>query len=319
MKTYLLKRIGLMIVTFFVIFFLLFVLIRMQVKPEVVYGPEQGLEAARLEALGYNENVVTQFFIYIKNCLHGDLGVSLKIDYMAPVSSLMAEKLVPSLLINLYSVLLSIPAGFALGVYAATHQNKWQDALIGLGIMLLISIPSLVLAFLLQYALGYKGGFPLVVSSLYEAGDFFSWEMIRSQFLPVLTLCLPGIAFLARNVRAEMAEELQSPQITFAKSLGVSKRKLIYGYALKSTLVPLLPQLVSMTVGIFSGSFIVEQIFSVPGIGKLMIQSINRLDYDVFIACSMFYALIGLLSGIVTDVTYHLIDPRIRIGGRKYE
>ena len=319
MKTYLLKRIGLMIVTFFVIFFLLFVLIRMQVKPEVVYGPEQELEAARLEALGYNENVVTQFFIYIKNCLHGDLGVSLKIDYMAPVSSLMAEKLVPSLLINLYSVLLSIPAGFALGVYAATHQNKWQDALIGLGIMLLISIPSLVLAFLLQYALGYKGGFPLVVSSLYEAGGFFSWEMIRSQFLPVLTLCLPSIAFLARNVRAEMAEELQSPQITFAKSLGVSKRKLIYGYALKSTLVPLLPQLVSMTVGIFSGSFIVEQIFSVPGIGKLMIQSINRLDYDVFIACSMFYALIGLLSGIVTDVTYHLIDPRIRMGGRKYE
>ena len=84
-------------------------------------------------------------------------------------------------------------------------------------------------------------------------------------------------------------------------------------------MVPLLPQLVSMTVGIFSGSFIVEQIFSVPGIGKLMIQSINKLDYDVFIACSMFYAFIGLLSGIVTDVTYHLIDPRIRMGGRKYE
>lgn len=319
MKKYLLKRISLMIVTFFVIFFLLFILIRLQVKPEVVYGPDKELEAARLDALGYNENVIKQFFIYVKNCFKGDFGVSLKIDYMEPVSSLIAEKLVPSLLINLYSVLLSIPLGFALGIYSATHQNKWQDVLSGLGIMLLICVPSLVLGFFLQYFIGYKGGFPIVVSSLFEAGGFFTWKMLHSQILPVLTLCLPSIAFLARNVRAEMVEELHSPQIVFAKSLGVSKRKLIYGYALKSALVPLLPQLVSMTVGIFSGSFIVEQIFSVPGIGKLMIQSINKLDYDVFIACSMFYAFIGLLSGIVTDVTYHLIDPRIRMGGRKYE
>ena len=319
MKKYLLKRIVLMVVTFFVIFFLLFVLIRLQVKPEVVYGPDKELEAARLDALGYNEDVFTQFVIYVKNCFRGDFGVSLKIDYMAPVSSLMAEKLVPSLLINLYSVLLSIPLGFALGIHAATHQNKWQDVLSGLGIMLLICVPSLVLGFFLQYFIGYKGGFPIVVSSLFEAGGFFTWKMLHSQILPVLTLCLPSIAFLARNVRAEMVEELHSPQIVFAKSLGVSKRILIYGYALKSALVPLLPQLVSMTVGIFSGSFIVEQIFSVPGIGKLMIQSINKLDYDVFIACSMFYAFIGLLSGIVTDVTYHLIDPRIRMGGRKYE
>jgi len=319
MKKYLLKRISLMIVTFFVIFFLLFILIRLQVKPEVVYGPDKELEAARLDALGYNENVIKQFFIYVKNCFKGDFGVSLKIDYMEPVSSLMAEKLVPSLLINLYSVLLSIPLGFALGIHAATHQNKWQDVLSGLGIMLLISVPSLVLGFVLQYFIGYKGGAPIVVSSLYEAGGFFTWKMLKTQLLPVLTLCLPSIAFLARNVRAEMAEELQSPQIVFAKSLGVSKRKLVYGYALKSAMVPLLPQLVSMMVGIFSGSFIVEQIFSVPGIGKLMIQSINKLDYDVFIACSMFYAFIGLLSGIVTDVTYHMIDPRIRMGGKKYE
>lgn len=319
MKKYLLKRISLMIVTFFVIFFLLFILIRLQVKPEVVYGPNKELEAARLDALGYNENVIKQFFIYVKNCFKGDLGVSLKIDYMEPVSSLMAEKLVPSLLINLYSVLLSIPLGFALGIHAATHQNKWQDVLSGLGIMLLISVPSLVLGFFLQYFIGYKGGAPIVVSSLYETGGFFTWKMLKTQLLPVLTLCLPSIAFLARNVRAEMAEELQSPQIVFAKSLGVSRRKLIYGYALKSAMVPLLPQLVSMMVGIFSGSFIVEQIFSVPGIGKLMIQSINKLDYDVFIACSMFYAFIGLLSGIVTDVTYHMIDPRIRMGGKKYE
>lgn len=319
MKKYLLKRIGLMILTFFAIFFLLFVLIRMQVKPEVVYGPDKELEAARLEALGYNENVIKQFFIYVGNCFKGDFGVSLKIDYMAPVSQLMAEKLVPSVLLNLYSVLISIPAGFAIGIYSATHKNKWQDILMSIGIMLLISIPGLVLGFFLQYFIGYKGGLPIVVSSLFEAGGFFTWKMLKTQILPVLTLCLPSIAFLARNVRAEMAEELGSPQIVFAKSLGVSRRKLVYGYALKSALVPLLPQLVSMMISIFSGSFIVEQIFSVPGIGKLMIQSINKLDYDVFIACSMFYAFISLLSGIVTDVTYHLIDPRIRMGGKKYE
>lgn len=319
MKKYLLKRIILMMLTFFIIFFLLFVLIRLQAKPEVIYGPDKELEAARLEALGYNKDIFYQFFTYIRHCIKGDFGVSLKIDYMRPVSSLMAEKFVPSILINLYSVIISIPTGFILGIYSATHKSKWQDMILGLVIMLLISIPSLVLGFVLQYFIGYKGGLPIVVSSLYDAGSFFSLKMLKSQILPVLTLSLPSIAFLTRNVRAEMVEELQSPHLLFARSLGISRSKQIYGYALKSAMVPLLPQLISMVIGIFSGSFIVEQVFAVPGVGKLMVQAIQKLDYDVFVACSMFYAFITLVSGMVTDLSYHLFDPRIRIGGKKYE
>lgn len=321
MRKYVLQRIGLMIITFLAIIVTLFALVRFLVPAEVQYGPQQALEQARLEALGYDKPIIEQLWIFVKNIFtKGDFGTSWKIAYMQPVGQVFFEALPPTVLINVYSLLISVPLGLAIGILCARKKGKWIDGAFSVLIMVFISLPSLVTAFILQYFLGYKGDLPITTSSLYDAGgNFFTWEMFRSQILPVLALSLPTVASLARFTRAEMIESLESDYVTFARSLGIPKRKIVYHYALKNATVPILPMLLSLVVGVFSGSFIIEQIFAVPGVAKLMLTAIDKLDYDVFIACSMFYTFIGLFSSIVIDITYSLVDPRIRMGGNKYD
>lgn len=321
MGKYVLQRIGLMIITFLAIIVTLFALVRFLVPAEVQYGPQQALEQARLEALGYDKPIIEQLWIFVKNIFtKGDFGTSWKIAYMQPVGQVFFEALPPTVLINVYSLLISVPLGLAIGILCARKKGKWIDGAFSVLIMVFISLPSLVTAFILQYFLGYKGDLPITTSSLYDAGgNFFTWEMFRSQILPVLALSLPTVASLARFTRAEMIESLESDYVTFARSLGIPKRKIVYHYALKNATVPILPMLLSLVVGVFSGSFIIEQIFAVPGVAKLMLTAIDKLDYDVFIACSMFYTFIGLFSSIVIDITYSLVDPRIRMGGNKYD
>lgn len=321
MGKYVLQRIGLMIITFLAITITLFALVRFLVPAEVQYGPQQALEQARLEALGYDKPIIEQLWIFVKNIFtKGDFGTSWKIAYMQPVGQVFFEALPPTVLINVYSLLISVPLGLAIGILCARKKGKWIDGAFSVLIMVFISLPSLVTAFILQYFLGYKGDLPITTSSLYDAGgSFFTWEMFRSQILPVLALSLPTVASLARFTRAEMIESLESDYVTFARSLGIPKRKIVYHYALKNATVPILPMLLSLVVGVFSGSFIIEQIFAVPGVAKLMLTAIDKLDYDVFIACSMFYTFIGLFSSIVIDITYSLVDPRIRMGGNKYD
>ena len=321
MGKYVLQRVGLMIITFLAITVTLFALVRFLVPAEVQYGPQQALEQARLEALGYDKPIIEQLWIFVKNIFtKGDFGTSWKIAYMQPVGQVFFEALPPTVLINVYSLLISVPLGLAIGILCARKKGKWIDGAFSVLIMVFISLPSLVTAFILQYFLGYKGDLPITTSSLYDAGgNFFTWEMFRSQILPVLALSLPTVASLARFTRAEMIESLESDYVTFARSLGIPKRKIVYHYALKNATVPILPMLLSLVVGVFSGSFIIEQIFAVPGVAKLMLTAIDKLDYDVFIACSMFYTFIGLFSSIVIDITYSLVDPRIRMGGNKYD
>ena len=317
---YILKRIGLMLITFFIITSILFILVRTLVPPDVAYGPEKEIEEARLNELGYNKPILEQLFIFYKNIFtKWDFGVSLKLSYLTPANQLFFESLPPTLLVNLYAVILIIPLGILYGVFVAKHKNRPIDIISNIFMMLLISLPSFAFAFLLQYLLCYKAGLPTITSSLFNAGgSYFTFKMFVSHIVPVLALAIPGIFSLARFVRAEMIDSLGSENVAFARSLGVPKRKVIYHYAFKGALVPLLPMLFGLIIGIFTGSIIIEQVFSIPGVGRLMLQAINELDYDVFMTCSMFYTFLGLLSSLVIDITYSLVDPRIRIGGNSH-
>lgn len=168
---YVLKRIALMLVVFVIILTICFVLVKL-LQPEVGIGAVAEVEAARREALGYNKPIMVQYGIYLRNIFtEGDLGTSWKIDYMKPVTEVIGDRLVPTVIINLYSIIFSIPIGIALGIFAALKKNKWQDHLVSTFVMLFISVPSFVYAFVLQYFVGFRlGWFPLVVSSLYDAG-----------------------------------------------------------------------------------------------------------------------------------------------------
>jgi oligopeptide transport system permease protein len=319
MFKYILKRIALMLLTLLVIMTICFVLIKL-LQPEMpMMGKEAAAEKARREALGYNKPVMVQYAIYLRNIITKfDWGTSWKIDYLSDVKDVIADRLPPSLLINTFSIIISIPLGILLGIIAAIKKNKLTDHIISTLIILFVSVPSYVYAFLLQYTLGFKLGlFPVMLSSLYDAGgSWFSPVMLKSMALPVLALSFGVIADLARYVRAELTEALTSEYMLLARAKGLTKAQATIRHAMKNAMVPVLPMIISLFTGVIGGSIIIEKIFVVNGIGSLYLKSISMLDYDVFIATGMFYTVIGLASTILVDLSYGFLDPRIRMGAK---
>lgn len=306
---------------FAVIMTICFVLIKLLpvADPEGVLGVQAEIEKARREALGYNKPILVQYGIYLKNIITAwDWGTSWEIEYMKGVGEVIGSKLPPTVLLNIYSILFSVPLGIALGILAAIKKNKWQDHLISFTVMFFISVPSYVYAFVLQYFVGFKTGWlPVIISSLYDAGgSWFSWTMIKSMILPVLALSFGTIASLARFTRAELTESLTSDYMLLARTKGLTRRQATVRHALKNAMVPILPTIISLFIGIMSGAMIIEQIFAVNGIGQLYLISIFLRDYDVFMATSMFYTIISLVGTIIVDLSYGLLDPRIRVGER---
>ena len=218
----------------------------------------------------------------------------------------------------MYALIYSVPVGIGLGVLAAVKKNKWQDHVISTLVMLFVSVPSYVYAFLVQYFLCFKAGlFPITVHALADAGNsWFSWEMFRSMIPAVLALSFAEIAGLCRFTRAELTETLTSDYMLLARTKGLTRAQATTRHALKNAMVPVLPMIIASFVSILGGSMIIEQIFSVGGVGQLYVRSINLRDYDVFMVNTVFYTFIGLLAGIVVDISYGFIDPRIRMGER---
>lgn len=321
MVKYVIKRIVLMLFTFFVIVTACFMLIRClpRTMPEGLNNAQQDAIERLWNSRGYNEPLLKQYWIYLRDIItEWDFGTSWYIQYMQPAWDVLVNRLLPTVLVNVYSLLFSVPVGILLGIYAAIKKNKWQDTLISTGVMVFISVPSYVYAFLVQFFLCYIWKvFPLTVSSLADAGgSWFSGTMIWSMIPAVLSLSFGEIAGLCRFTRAEMTETLTSDYMLLARTKGLTRAQATSRHALKNAMVPILPMIISSFVGILGGSMIIEQIFSVPGVGTLYIRSINLLDYDVFMIDSIFYTFIGLLAGILVDISYGFIDPRIRMGER---
>lgn len=318
MTKYVIKRILLMLLVLFVIVTVCFMLVRMlpRTLPE---GNAQQQKAVleRWERLGYNEPIITQYFIYLKNIFtEFDFGTSWYIKYNTSAWELMSKRLTPTVLVNLYSLFFAVPVGIALGCYAAVKKNKWQDSFISTAVMIFVSVPSYVYAFLVQYFLFYKlRWLPLDVESLADAGgSWFTWKMFYSMIAPILALSFGQIAGLCRFTRAELTESLTSDYMLLARAKGLTRSQATSRHALKNAMVPILPSIISSFVGILAGSFIIEKIFGIPGVGDLYIMSVAQRDYDVFMIDTIFYTLIGLLSGILVDLSYGFIDPRIRMG-----
>ena len=306
-----------MIFTLFVITTLCFVLIKLLEPNEITNIAQKEREEAIREALGYNQPILVQYFIYLKNIFTKfDFGVSFKISYLASVNSIIGSKLFPTVLLNVYSLIISIPLGILLGIVAALKKNRWQDHTISTVVMLFVSVPSFVYAFILQY-FGSKIGLPVTVASASSAGGYFTTTMFVSMILPILALSFGSIASLARFTRAELTESLTSDYMLLARAKGLTKGQAVFRHALKNAMVPILPTIVAMFVSILSGSLVIEKIFAVPGIGGLYVTSIQELDYNVFMAVSIFYTFIGLAANIIVDLSYGFLDPRIRMGAKK--
>jgi len=318
MIKYILKRLGLLIFTFFIILTMCFVLIKLLPLPAIKeMGKDVNIILQRREAMGYNKPIMVQYVLYLKHAfLMGDFGLGEQLYAGREVLEIMLEKIPYSIVVNLYSILIAIPLGIAFGIYAALMKNKWQDHVISTLVMIFQSVPSYVYAFIVQYFLCFKTGwFSLTVLSR-EVTPFFSWAMFKSMFPAILALGFGTIAGLTRFVRAELSEVLTGDYMLLARTKGLTKRQAIENHAMKLAMVPILPMILSDFISILGGSLVIEKIFAIPGIGALFITAINVRDYNFFMAMNIFYTLIGLVAGLVIDLSYGFIDPRIKMGAK---
>ena len=319
MTKYVIKRILLMFLTLFVIMTMCFVVIKLLPLPAVrEMGRDINLIMAKREQMGYNKPIMVQYFLFWKSIVTAwDWGVGEQMYEGLSVWNVLISKLPYTVLVNLYSILIAIPLGLMLGIYAALKKNRWQDHLISTLVVVFISVPSYVYAFLVQYLFCFRlGWFPLTLESLDNA-SLFSARMFRSMFPAIMSLGFGVVAGLTRYTRAELSEVLTGDYMLLARTKGLTKAQAISRHALRNAMVVILPMIIGEFIGILGGSLIIENIFAIPGIGNLYISSINVRDYNFFMALTVFYTFIGLASGIIIDISYGFIDPRIRMGSKK--
>lgn len=317
MFKYVLKRLALLFFVLFVIITISFVLVKLLPDtPPEQFGKDMQLILQRREALGYNKPLIEQYWIFIQRSIFGgDWGIGETMYRGQEVLDVFLEKLPATMIVNIYAMLVSVPLGLLFGIYAALKKNKWQDVAISTLVIVLVSVPSYVYGFLIQYIFCYKlKWFPY---QMMEGYDYFNPQMTLSLIPPVFALSLGTIAGLTRFTRAELTEVLTSDFMLLARTKGLTKSQAVTRHALRNAMVPIFPSILGQFIGIIGGSLIIEQIFGIPGVGKLFIASITALDYNMFMLLTVFYTCISLLAGIVIDLSYGFIDPRIRIGGRK--
>ncbi len=319
MVKYVCKRVLLLLMVFFVIISICFVLIKLLPnKPAEQFGKDMALIEMRREALGYNKPLIEQYWIFIqKSLIGGDWGISETLYLGQNVWDKFMEKMPATMLVNSYAMLFSVPLGLLFGIYAALRKNKWQDHFISTAVMIFVSVPSYVYAFLVQYLLCFKlKWFPFQMAAGF---DYFSWETFHSLIPAILSLGFGTVAGLTRYTRAELTEVLTSDYLLLARTKGLSRAQTTVRHALRNSMVPIFPMILGEFIGIIGGSLIIEQIFGIPGVGALYIDSITAAtpDYNFFMLLSAFYTLVGLVSGILVDLSYGFIDPRIRMGSKK--
>ena len=317
MLKYTLQRILYMFIVFMIITLMRFVLIRMlPLAPLPAGDPHTAIVEARREAMGYNKPYLEQFWMFLKNVVTKfDWGVSDKLFLGRDVVDIFTQRLPATVIVNLYSILFAIPIGIALGVFAALKKNTWVDYLISTLTMVVISVPSFVYAFLIQYIFSFKlGWLPFLMKS---GTDWFSPAMFVSMLPAIMSLAFGTIAGFTRTTRAELTEVLTSEFMLLARTKGLTKAQATVRHALRNCFVVVVPAIIGEFVSILGGSLIIERIFSIPGVGRLTIDAINGQDYPIFMLTTCFYTAIGLAASLVVDISYGLIDPRIRMGSKK--
>jgi oligopeptide transport system permease protein len=306
MKKYLLKRIAISIMTLLVILFVLFLML--EYMPGSPFNDEK-LTADQLALLnqkyGLDQPIFIRFFNYIKNMITGDFGVSYTISKNTPISTLLQTRLPISLRVGGQAVLLGTIVGLVLGVIAAIKHNTIWDTITTIISVLGVSLPSYVFALGLSYYLGFKVTlFPL----LYSADAAF-----KSSVLPTIALCMFTIATIARFTRTEMLEVLGSDYMQLAESKGINGITLLTRHALRNALIPIITVLAPLIVGLMTGSLVVEKIFSIPGIGSLLVTAIQSNDYNVIVALAFIYSAMYIGIMLIVDILYGVVDPRIRL------
>ncbi|WP_071393905.1 ABC transporter permease [Bacillus tuaregi] len=255
---------------------------------------------------GLDQPWYAQYWDYLVRLAKWDFGPSFKYKSQT-VNDLISEGFPVSLALGAEAILIAIAVGVLLGVIAALNHNKWADYGAMVVAVFGISMPSFILATLLQYFLAIKAGiFPVAL-----------WESPMHTVLPALALAASPMAYIARLTRSSMLEVLANDYIKTAKSKGLSKGVITVKHAIRNAMLPVVSYMGPLSAGIITGSFVIEQIFGIPGLGSHFVTSITNRDYTVIMGITAFYSILLLVCILLVDIAYGLIDPRIKLAGGK--
>ena len=316
MFKYILGRIGAMLLTLFLVMTLSFWVIRLM-PMSIFENPEVSPEIqAQLEAeMHLDKPMVVQYYYFIEGIFtRGDFGTSVKVRPGLDVFQILSNRIPPTVVLNVFSLLISLPLGIIVGTAAALKCNKMTDNVLSFLIVICISVPSFVFASLMQYCFTYAWPiFPTLYNS--QATNFGA--QLYSMVLPIIALSLNPIASIGRYLRGELIETLSSEYLLLARTKGLTRTQATVFHAFRNSLVPIANTIIPMITGIMGGSLVVEKMFAVPGMGGLLIDSILAGDHFLTVALLIFYSAISLFTILVVDISYGIIDPRIRVGGGK--
>ncbi|MEK5392392.1 oligopeptide ABC transporter permease [Margalitia sp. FSL K6-0131] len=308
MAKYFVQRVIYMIITLFLIASITFFL--MKLMPGTPFNAQGKLSPEQIhimnEKYGLNDPVPVQYAHYMLNLLRGDLGTSFQLDNR-DVSTLIAERIGPSATLGIEALVFGTIVGILLGVLAALKQNTWLDYGSTLIAVIGKSIPSFVFAAVLQLWIGAKLQWLPVAY----------WNGFSYTILPSIALAMFPIAIAARFMRTEMIDVLSSDYIVLARAKGASAFEIAFKHGFRNALIPLITVMGPLAVGLMTGSLVIENIFSIPGIGNQFVQSITTNDYGVIMGTTLLFAIMLVVIILIVDLLYGVIDPRIRLSGGK--
>lgn len=301
---FLVKKFSLLIVSLFVVASFTFFL--MHAIPGDPFTQDKAIPEEILQAMykhyGLDKPLFVQYIDYIKGLLSFDLGPSFKYQGRT-VNEIIAEGFPVSLCLGMEALVFSVVAGITLGSLASFKYLRWQDHATMAIAVLGISIPSFILATFLQYLFAMKL-------------DFFPvarWGSFSQTILPALSLAALPTAFIARLTRSNMIEVFQQDYVQTAKAKGLSSFHIVTRHVIRNALLPVITFLGPLTAAILTGSFAVEKIFGIPGLGQWFVLSITNRDYTVIMGTTIFYSAILMLCVFIVDILYCFIDPRIKL------
>lgn len=304
MIRYIVKRIAYGIMTLFIVMTLTFFL--MQLIPGGPFLAEKAKSEATMKALnekyGLDKPVPVQFKNYVVNVLHGDLGLSTK-QRGRTVNEIIATSFPVSAKLGVCAIIVAILVGIPLGSIAALNRGKWLDNLIIVFSTIGIAVPGFITSAVLMYFLGVKLNW-LPTNGLTTPLHYI---------MPVISLALYPSAYIARLMRSSILDVLGQDYMTTARAKGVTEAKRLFKHAMRNAILPVITYLGPAIAGVCCGSFVVEKIFTIPGLGNSFISSILNRDYPLAMGTTIFFAALLICMNILVDIVYKIVDPRIKL------
>ena len=315
---FLVKRIAMGLVTLWLVITITFFLIHM--LPGDPFQSEKAIPPKVKENLmakyHLDRPLGEQYVEYLKNIAKGDLGASMKVRGRT-VNDVINKSFFVSADLGARSIIFALVLGIPLGIIAALKRGKYQDKLSMIIAIIGISVPSFVLAGLMQkYFVDIHNGILIENGFLPE---FFrirlsGWDSPEKKILPVVALGLYTVALIARLLRDKMIEVMGQDYIRLAIAKGVKPKNIVFRHALRNAILPIITIMGPTIAAVLTGSFVIEKMFSIPGLGKYFVDSINDRDYTMVLGVTVFYAIFLIIMMILVDIVYVLVDPKIKLG-----